>query len=247
MTTSKITNEQITPVTIFVIAAILISSSFSFGQSNSRVKGEPQTIIETFQYLDEVFDDTAKYSFCTLPEDVSITRFYGLKELLWSEWIELGSLTPYFEQRGIRCIPFMEKIILTSYYRYLNKQPIKMEDQVAYYQSLQDLLNHNDSLDISITDLVRETPDSVLIEYFPIGDTIQVKLFATRRKFMRYYASGTIAEAVVKEHENNKLQVEAVYVKSYQKLKPSRKIGDIFETDLESCSLLPPRNWHCKE
>jgi len=247
MKPSKITNEQKPSVTIFIIAAIIISSSISFGQSNSIVKGEPQTIRETFQYLDEVFDDTAKYSFCTLPEDVSITRFYGLKALMWREWIISGSLTPYFEQRGIKSISCMEKIILTSYYRYLNKQPIKMEDQVVYYQSLQDLINHNDSLNISITDLVRETPDSVLIEYFPIGDTIQVKIFAYRRKFMRYYASGTIAEAVVKKHENNKLLVEAVYVKSYRKLKPSRKIGDFFETDLESCSLLPPRHWPCTE
>ena len=63
----------------------VLTSTITYGQTDSDLKGKPKTLDETYAYLDEVFDDITKYGFIKLPEDVSITRFYGLKEFLWND------------------------------------------------------------------------------------------------------------------------------------------------------------------
>ena len=122
-----------------------------------------------------------------------------------------------------------------------------MEGQIVFYQDLQKEITKKKDTILSLKELVRVTPDSILIKYFPIGDTIQTKIYATCTKFLwRHYASETTATAIVKEHKLNNLLIEIITIETRRKLTPDRNIGDIYEAELNACSLLPPKNWTCE-
>ena len=58
-----------------------------YGQTDRVLKGKPKALDETYVYLDKMFDDTAKYSFMTLPEDVATSRLhFGLGMWIRNNW-----------------------------------------------------------------------------------------------------------------------------------------------------------------
>ena len=235
---------------IFLILTAFLISSMTYSQNDRELKGKPKTLDETYVYLDKMFDDTAKYGFMTLPEDIATSRLhFGLGMWIrnnWGLWRN-SELKKYFLDKGIGHPDVMSGIIFTSYHRYLNKQPIDLEGQIKLYQDFQKGMVQKGDTVFFPKDLFYSTPDSVLIKYFPIGDTIQVGVYASYRKFFTTYASGTTATAIVKEHKSYKLLIEIISMKNDPKLKPDRKVGDKYEADLSSCSLLPPKNWTYKK
>lgn len=111
----------------------LLATFLSFGQTKDKLKGKPTTLEETFIYLDNIFDDTSKYSFMNLPEDFATARLhFGFGMWMrnnWGLWRD-SKLKHYFLDKGVYHPDNMSGIILTSYHRYLNNKPINLEGQI---------------------------------------------------------------------------------------------------------------------
>lgn len=73
-----------------------------------------------------MFDDTSKYGFMTLPEDVATGRLhFGFGMWIrnnWGLWRD-SKLKHYFLDKGVGHPDDMSSIILTSYHRHLNNKP----------------------------------------------------------------------------------------------------------------------------
>lgn len=226
-------------VTITII--LLIASFLSYGQTKTELKGKPTTLIETFIYLDYIFDDTTKYGFMTLPEDISTSRLHFELGMWirnnWGLWRN-SELKNYFVDKGIVHPDNMSGIILTSYHRHLNNKPIDLEGQIKFYQKW-------DQSGFSINDISRgNTADSMLLNYFPVGDTILTSVYVTKKRFLSGTdGSSVTATAVVREHKKNKLINQILTIENKPKWKPNNQVGDIQEESPYYCSPLPPKNW----
>lgn len=239
------------PLKYFVYLTFLLLSTQTFSQTDKKLKGKPTTLEETYLYLNQMFDDTEKYGFMTLPEDVSTSRLHrGFGMWIrnnWGLWRD-SKLKHYFLDKGVGHPEDMSGIILTSYHRYLNNKPIDLEEQVKKYQDFyKGIVQHGDTVFYPKEFFKGQTPDSLLVNYFPVGDTIYVDVYASVRKLFSTYASGTTATAIVKEHHSDKILVEIISMKQDSKKKPERIVGDIYEASLTSCSLIPPRGWTYKQ
>ena len=169
-----------------------------------------------------MFDDEAKYSFMTLPEKVAATRLHhGLGMWIrnnWGLWRN-SKLKRYFLDRGILHPDEMSSIILSSYHRYLNNNQTGLDGQT----------------------------NKALIDYFPVNDTIIVRIYADYKRWFSTYASGVKATAIVREHRGEKLLIEIIDIKHEPKKRPERKVGDIYEVTPFNCSLIPPKGWIFEE
>jgi len=222
----RITKDKKMRLIIFII--LLTFSAQSFGQKIQKLKGQPTTLEETYAYLDQMFDDTTKYSFMTLPEDFSAGRLHhGLGTWIRNNWGLWGNskLKQYFLAQGFTHPDEMSSKILTSYHRYLNGKQIT--DRLFFP---------------SISSYYYPKPKKIT-EYFPVNDTIFVSVYADYRKFLVSKASGVRATAVVRKHIGNQLLVEIISIRREAKKKPDRKVGDIFEADPIYCDLIPPKGW----
>ncbi len=247
-------NDTITlnnrPLKYFVYLTFLLFSTQTFSQTDKKLKGKPATLEETFLYLNQMLDDTQKYGFMTIPEDVATSRLHrGFGMWIrnnWGLWRN-SKLKHYFLSKGVGHPDDMSGIILTSYHRYLNNKPIDLEGQTKKYQDFyKGIVQHGDTVFYPQDFFKGRTPDSLLIRYFPVGDTIHVSVYASERKLFTTYASGTTATAIVKEHHTDKILIQIIYMKNEPKKKPDRKIGDIYEERLTYCSLIPPKGWTYK-
>jgi len=231
----------------FLFLTLILFSTRTFSQTDKKLKGKPTTLDETYLYLNQMFDDTAKYGFMTLPEDVSTSRLHrGFGMWIrnnWGLWRD-SKLKHYFLDKGVGHPDDMSGIILTSYHRYLNIKPIDLDGQIKknleFYNGI---VQSGDTVFYPKEFFKERTPDSLLVKYFPVGDTIHVGVYASERKLFTTYASGTTATAIVKEHHSDKIIVQIISMKYEPKKKPERKVGDIYEVSLTSCSLIPPRGW----
>jgi hypothetical protein len=220
---------------LFHIIFLIISVS-NFGQTNKKLKGKPTTLEETYIYLDQIFNDTDKYCFLTLPEDIATSRLHHSLGMWirnnWGLWRN-SKLKQYFLNNGIFHPDDMSGIILTSYHRYLNGKTIDLEEQIKKYQDFYNGRNF----------LKDRTPDSVLLKFFPINDTIFISIYANYRRLLFTYASSVRATAIVREHREDILFVEIIKIETEKKYKPEKKVGDSFEIRPIYCSLIPPKGW----
>ncbi len=230
---------------LFLCFSFLLFSSLAFGQK--KLKGKPATLEQTYRYLDQIFDDTAKYSFMKLPEDVATGRLhFGLGMWMRNNWRlwGRGKLKRYFLERGVLHPEDMSGIILTSYHRYLNNQAIGFDKQAESYRTFyQGIVQHGDTIFYPQELLKAKTTDSALVQYFPVNDTICVSVYASYKRWFSTYASSVRATAVVREHRKNKLFVELILMEKDFKKNPNRKVGDFYEETPRDCDLIPPKGW----
>ncbi len=238
--------RTVTTILIFFSTVFL-----SFGQANEKLTGKPTTLEETFKYLDQMFDDTSKYGFMTLPEDVATGRLHmGLGMWIRNNWGLWGDskLKNYFLDKGVAHPDDMSSIILTSYHRHLNNKPTDLEGQIkrnqAFYNSM---VKKGNTVSFSQDFFKVRTTDSTLLNYFPVGDTILVSVYAEYKKLFTTYASGVKAIAVVLEHKKDKLSIQLISIYNEPKKKPDRKVGEIYDESPSDCSLLPPTDWTAKK
>jgi hypothetical protein len=234
-----------------VYLTLLLFSTQTFSQTDKKLKGKPTTLDETFLYLNQMFDDTDKYGFMTLPEDIATGRHHrGLGMWIrnnWGLWRN-SELKRFFLHKGVGHPDDMSGIILTSYHRYLNSKPIDLDGQIKKHQDFyKGIVQRGDTTIYPNEFFESRTPDTLLLNYFSVGDTIRVGVYASERKLFTTYASGTTATAIVKEHRNDKILVQIISMKDEPKKKPKRKVGDIYEASLTSCSLIPPKGWTHKQ
>lgn len=226
-------------VTITII--LLFVSFLSYGQVKKKLKGQPKTLEETFIYLDNIFDDTAKYDILTIPEDVSISRLQFNRGMWirnkWGLW-RGSKLRDYFLDKGIRHPDNMSDIILTSYYRYLNNKPINLDEQIMNYQELYES-------DYSINEISKgRTTDSMLLIFFPVGDTILTSVSITKKRLLGGIAVSCVtATAVVRGYNNDMLVNQILTIRNKPKWKPKKQVGDIQVESPYFCCLIPSKNW----
>jgi len=219
----------------------------SLSQQKEKLKGKPDDIYECFEYLDVIFDDTAKYTFMTFPEEVSAANYhFGLGMWMrnnWGLWRN-SLLKQSLIDSGYVHPDDMSSIILKAYHRKLNNKPLNVKEDAELYRKHWESQGNNASSldDIGIAKSTSPEPID-LTAYFPIGDTTLFSIYATHRKFFQNYASGVRAEGVVLEHQDKQLIVEIIAIEQKKKHFPERVIGDTTDINPSSCYLIPPVGW----
>ena len=97
----------------------------------------PKNLDECFKVLDGMISPEDRFKFReNLEKDVSNLHFnLGMKlRNNWGLWTD-SELKNWFKNIGIHHPDDMSGIILTSYWRYLNDEPIRLEEQVNFYTS----------------------------------------------------------------------------------------------------------------
>ncbi|MCF8463436.1 MAG: hypothetical protein K9G41_01240 [Flavobacteriales bacterium] len=317
--------------TVLFLLVMSISTQVHGQAVNDLYK--PTTLEEAFVYLDDMFDDTSKYTFMVFPEDEATGRLHhGLGTYIRNNWGLWGnsSLKQHFESLGVHHPDNMSGMILTSYHRRLNHKPIDIEGQTAeserFSQFMQQAYN-NQSNQYKVGQLVyhdfnrltwffgevsssprvtaeiierdgdqvllsiREYSDTLkpiryngyklevgtehwdkyqywrlpidttyinplkeempriqetakpLSEYFSVGDTIVVSVYAEKQGFLQKFGSSVRAIAVVLERKDSDLLIQIIKIHQERNRKPERQVGEIFEVNPIYCSLIPPKGW----
>ncbi|MBX2970149.1 MAG: hypothetical protein KF803_12330 [Cyclobacteriaceae bacterium] len=227
-----------------VLLLFCLSMSTVWSQESNNLTGKPKTLTQCWDYLDKIFDDTSKYTFKTLPEDISTGRLHhGFGMWIrnnWGLW-KNSDLKKSLLDSGFVHPDDMSAIILKSYHRHLNGLPLNIKEEAIKYRTFWQTAPQDG---FSAPDLKRDhdsfTSVEELMKYFPIGDTIVVSVFAA---FKKNYASSLRGIAIVKAHSTEKLIVRLISLEQKSRHKPDRQIGDEYEVSPINCSLIPPSNW----
>jgi hypothetical protein len=98
--------------------------------------GIPTTLAETYPALAKLLKEDGVAKVRAGTEDDMCQYHFGLGMWLrnnWSLW-QGGPLASWFNKHGIHHADDMSGIIMTSFYRQLKGEPIKLEEQVKYYR-----------------------------------------------------------------------------------------------------------------
>ncbi len=96
----------------------------------------PTDLEECFKELSKMLPAPEVEKMKNGPEKDMINHHFGLGRWMrnnWGLWSQ-SRLQEYFHKLGLRHPDDMSSVILTSFWRHLNNQPLKVEEQVAYYQ-----------------------------------------------------------------------------------------------------------------
>lgn len=225
---------------IFIIILAFFSVN-SFGQEWKNVKGKPNDLKESFEYLDKMFDDTTKYTYMTLPSDVVSGNLYSFGLGMWirNNWGLWGNsdLKKSFVEKGISHPDIISGIIFSEYYNYLNHNPYELKREVD--SSLLQLTN------IELMEKMESemTKPSELLKYYPIDDTIATYVTVTKKRFLKKEKESVRAIAKVISHENNELIVKLLKIPLDKKQSTEYLIGQEIKVSPYWCELIPPKNW----
>ena len=232
------------------LTLVLILISFlSYGQNNDILKGKPKTLEETFYYLDEMIGDTLKYNFMILPEDVATSRLNFLFGMWirndWGLW-KNSDLEQFFLRKGVVHPDDMSGIILTSYHRKLNREPIDLNGQInrieRIYNTMQIDTLDNGQIQVTYPELsIGKTTNEELRKYYSKGDSVIVTLSGKKGLFKKNVTFNSVA--IIEGYKENKLQLKLIELNKSDKIKTEYKIGDKIDAWAASCSLIPPKNW----
>ncbi|MFH2047992.1 MAG: DUF6794 domain-containing protein [bacterium] len=96
----------------------------------------PINLEDCFVKLDSILPDSTKQEIMESKDD-DMTRYHmGLGMWIRNNWIyghTDESLSQLFFPNGIMHVDDVSSIILTSYWRYLNNKPIRLDEQTQYY------------------------------------------------------------------------------------------------------------------
>lgn len=168
----------------FLIIILILLSVKAYSQSDKKLKGKPKTLEECYAHLDNMFDESSRYTFKIFPEKIAVTRLHdGFGTWIRNNWGLWGNskLKKYFVKLGVSDPENMSGIILTSYHRNLNKQDIRLFDQIHFYDTF------NDSS--ATLNLLEKMSNEVEVEIenvkrlFAKGDTITIGIYAPEKDF----------------------------------------------------------------
>ena len=227
--------------------ALALTIGLCLGQIKDPLKGSPNSIQESFLYFDRMFDDTAKYTFLTFPEDIATARLHHRFGMWirnnWGLWGS-GPLKRELIDSGFVHPDDMSSVLLKAYHRKLHNEPLKLMEEAKAYQAY---WSEKDGSGFSAADLGTDHDNHTTIEellaLFPVGDTIIVNLYASYKRFFRSYASGVRGIAIVRSHSTQKLGVELLALQHKKKHEPEHRVGDVFDISQANCDLIPPKNW----
>jgi len=121
-----------------ILIILLFAFSSSFGQTDSKNENnKPVNLKEAVEQLKIIHHDSTKQKILAMTENEFMAGAHmGLGMWMRNNWgLWKGKeLADYFNSIGIYHPDDMSGIILTSYYRELQGQEWKVEEQVKYYQ-----------------------------------------------------------------------------------------------------------------
>lgn len=96
----------------------------------------PKDLDECFSELKKILSKKTVETMKTGPEGDMSLYHHGLGTWIRNKWgLWKGShLAKWFNERGIRHPDDMSGIILRSFWRHLNNQPLKLDEQIKFYQ-----------------------------------------------------------------------------------------------------------------
>ena len=97
----------------------------------------PKNLDEAIAELDNRFPDKEKDFVTSNPESAMIEYHRTTGRWMrnnWGLWGDGGELKKWFIERGIAHPDDMSGIILDSYWRWKNDKPLKLDEQIKYYQ-----------------------------------------------------------------------------------------------------------------
>lgn len=120
--------------TLVVLFGLFLTITLS--AQNKKKNYIPKSLEEAVSQLDVLFSDSTKNKINDMTEDEFLAnshfttgRWMRNKWGLWSG----KKLGEYFNNLGIYHPDDMSGIILTTYYRHLHNQDLKVEEQIEYY------------------------------------------------------------------------------------------------------------------
>ena len=235
---------------LFISLIFCLISSFAFSQIKDPWKSKPESIEQSLEYLDLMFDDTSKYTFTVLPEDIATSRLHrGFGMWMRNNWGLWGSsrLKEELIDSGFVHPDDMSSILLKAYHRKLNGKPLNLNADAEAYRAYWSKSQPNgfSAGDIGV-EYKKPTSKAELMEYFPPGDTIVVSIYAEHKKLFQTYGSSVNGIAVVKAHKNTSLLVKLISIQHKKKHHPEREVNEEYEVNPIYCSLIPPVGWSTK-
>lgn len=99
-------------------------------------KGIPKNLQESFVVLDSLTSPKFKRYLECVEENALASFHFGLGMWLRNNWgLWAGSeLNTYFQEKGIFHPDDMSSIIITSYYRYIHQEELKLDEQVDFFK-----------------------------------------------------------------------------------------------------------------
>ncbi|WP_276135203.1 DUF6794 domain-containing protein [Polluticoccus soli] len=231
-------------------ALILLLCLFCYApytSAQNKLRGQPATLNETFVYLDKIFaDDTSLYGFMTMPEYYLPLHYHmSLGQYMRTTWglASNSRLKRWFITMGVDNPDDMSSIVLVSYHRYLNHQPIDLEGQVRMRQNPGTEAGRTDSTMHFIYDFKELPPQQPLLAQYPVGDTIMIYTAAETQTKMYAGPVSLRAFAVVRAHNNDALLFEITHIENQPNTTTARNVGDLVEGYPCECFHMPPRGW----
>ncbi|MDN5213033.1 hypothetical protein QQ020_13280 [Fulvivirgaceae bacterium BMA12] len=165
---------------ILILQIILIfSSGISYSQTDCDKYPDdyiPKDLNDAISYLDCNWPDNDKEEFKSKNEDDAVAELhFGTGRAIrnnWDLWSKRkNSLVKYFNKHGIFHPDDISSIILTSFHRKLNNNPIDLDSQVKSYKDYWGKTKTvNDSINRSFNQLFERE-----FESFTIGDTVKIQ------------------------------------------------------------------------
>lgn len=178
------------------VILLVISNTIAFSQSNCEEYLEgyiPIDLVDAINLLNCTWSDSLKTEFKNSPESELI--MYGGMGMRngWNLWEGKNKLSKYFHNLGIYHPDDISSIIIESYYKELNNEPIKLDEQIKHYIEYWDELEKRDKIVFDSLNLIFAKNFIKLNN----GDTVQIE-------FNVYNGNGTrIQQYPVYEEECN--------------------------------------------
>ena len=136
---------------LYVCSGLLVSTSSSLAEVKEKTKYIinptedikspkgiyiPENLEDSFKELDSMLSPDLIDELKNCTKKQMIRHHFGLGRWMrnnWGLWSK-SRLTRYFNNLGVYHADDMSGIILNSYKRYLNKQPIQLDEQIEYYK-----------------------------------------------------------------------------------------------------------------
>ena len=97
----------------------------------------PADMAEAFAEFNRLIDKDSKKKFKSVPEDIAARKlhfsFGRWMTVNWS-FYEGSRFSHYLKQVGVTHPDDMANFVIISYHRYLNKKPLAVKEQVAFYK-----------------------------------------------------------------------------------------------------------------
>jgi hypothetical protein len=106
-------------------------------QIEKYLAGGPNTLDEAFCELDQLLPADLKEIFMNKPEEKAVMDAdFGLRMFISNQWLRTGrsTLPGYFASLRVASPETMSRIVLSSYWRYLNRWPIELEKRFACHE-----------------------------------------------------------------------------------------------------------------